>query len=285
MIDLAAARAFVHGHARLIDRRRFQYACDGASADLVLAALSAYRNPDGGIGALEPDLRTPASQPIPTRYALDVLAELPRSDEGRAVALGAVGWLATVTNEDGGLPFVLPSGAEQAAAFWLQPSPESSLLSTAQLAAAAFRLHLDHQWLAGASAYCWAHVDEVSPSEAYTFRYVVDFLDASPDRARARAQLDVLAGLLPADGRISVTEGVEGEELDPLDVAPWPEHAGARLFGAAVLERALDGLEAGQGADGGWDFTWARWNPAAAWESRGAVTIEAVRTLRAYGRL
>lgn len=65
MTDLAAARTFVHTHARLLDRRRFQHLVDGAPADLVLSALRAYRNTDGGVGALEPDLRSPDSQPIP----------------------------------------------------------------------------------------------------------------------------------------------------------------------------------------------------------------------------
>jgi hypothetical protein len=285
MINLHTARSFVHGHARLIDRRRFQHTFDGAPAELVLAALAAYRNPDGGIGALEPDLRTPASQPIPTRYALEILAGLPPSAEARALALGALDWLATVTNDDGGLPLVLPSEPALAAAFWLQPSSESSLLATAQLVAAAHRLDLDHPWLARAAEYCWAHVRGVSPAEAYTFKYTVDFLDAVPDRTRADAEIDSLVDLVPADGRIVVSEGVEGEELEPLVIAPRPDHAGTRLFDAAVLQRGLDTVEGGQTGDGGWDFTWAKWNPVAAWEWRGAVTIEALQTLRAYGRL
>lgn len=285
MTDLEAARAFVHGHARLIDRRRLQYAFDGAPAALVLAALTGYRNPDGGFGALEPDLRTPASQPIPVRYALDVLAELPPSDETRGLALGALDWLSTITNEDGGVPFVLPSGAEEAAAPWLRPAPESSLTATAQLAAAGLRLGLDHRWLAGASGYCWERVSRVTPADAYAFLFVVDFLDATPDRDRADRELEALAARVPADGRILVGDGAEGEALEPLVVASRPEHAGARLFAPAVLTEAVDKLEAGQGDDGGWDFDWAKWNPAAAWEWRGAVTVNALATLRAYGRL
>jgi hypothetical protein len=52
-----------------------------------------------------------------------------------------------------------------------------------------------------------------------------------------------------------------------------------------VIERELDALAAGQADDGGWTFSWAAWNPAAAWEWRGVVAINALRTLRAYGRL
>lgn len=285
MTDLDAARRFVHGHARLLERRRLEHAFDGAPAELVLAALTAYRNPDGGIGALEPDLRTPASQPLPTRSALAVLAGLPATGATRAMALGALDWLATVSGADGGVPFVLPSGAEQPAAPWLTPSPGSSLLATAQLAAAAHRLGLAHPWLDRADGFCWAHLRDPEVRDGYTFAFVVDLLDATPERARADAELDVLAALVPADGRTAVAGGVEGEHVDPLIVAPRPDHAGARLFAAGVLDRALDALEDGQRDDGGWDFSWGRWNPAAAWEWRGVVTVEALLTLRSYGRL
>ncbi|WP_375431510.1 hypothetical protein [uncultured Friedmanniella sp.] len=69
---------------------------------------------------------------------------------------------------------------------------------------------------------------------------------------------------MPADGRINVAGAAEGEEIDPLAIAPWSGHAGARLFTPAVLDRGLDALEAGQQADGGRDFSRAKWNPAAA---------------------
>jgi hypothetical protein len=285
VIDLDAARTFLHSHSRLLDRRRFQHAFDGAPGELVTAALMAYRNPDGGFGALEPDLRTPDSQPIPVRYAFDVLATLPRGREAEALARGALDWLVTVTNDDGGVPFVLPSALDQPAAAWMQPSPESSLLATAQLAAGGLRLELDHPWLVAASDYCWARVGDVSLGNAYEFKYMVDFLDAASDRARADDEVARLAGLMPSDGRIPVEGGADGEELDPLVLSPWPEHVGGRLLDPTVLDRGLDALEAGQQADGGWDFAWAKWNPAATWEWRGAVTIEALRTLLSYRRI
>ena len=45
---------------------------------------------------------------------------------------------------------------------------------------------------------------------------MVDFLDAVPDRARAEAQLDALAGRFPADGLLAVSGGAEGEVLRTL---------------------------------------------------------------------
>lgn len=286
MINLDAARAFVHSHARLVDRRRFQHLVDDAPSDLVLAAVAAYRNPDGGIGGLDPDTRTPTSQPIPVSYALEMLAALPATEQRQRLALGTLDWLATVSSDDGGVPFLLPSAAGLPTASWMQPSAESSLLATVQLTASALRLGLEHPWLDSAQDYCWARVEGATPDkDAYAFKYAVDFLDATPDRGRADPVLTTLAELVPADGRITVNGGVEGEELEPLAVAPWPDHAGARLFPPETLADALEAMEAGQRDDGGWDFTWDHWNPAAAWESRGSVTVEALRTLQAYGRL
>jgi hypothetical protein len=51
-----------------------------------------------------------------------------------------------------------------------------------------------------------------------------------------------------------------------------------------VIEANLDVLASAQEGDGGWSFNWLAWNPATALEWRGVVTIEALVTLRAYGR-
>jgi hypothetical protein len=289
MPDLAAAAQFVHGNGRLLERRRFDHHYGEApDADAVLRAVEAYRNPDGGIGFLEPDLRTPTSQPSAVLYAFEVLEEIQDAVAlPPALTTGPLDWIATFTNPDGGIPFVLEAAAEFPHAPWWtpQPDPPSSLLMTAGVAAAALRLGLEHPWLAGAADYVWGALGELQISEAYSFRYVVHFLDATPDRDRAEAELDALAERVPADGVLTVGAGVEGEALSPLDVVTRPDHAGRRLFPDALIERYLDELAAGQQDDGGWTFSWPAWNPAAALEWRGVVTLEALRTLRAYGRL
>ena len=84
MTDIAAAAQFIAAHARLIDRRRFALLEGDGSADDVLRALAAYRNDDGGIGHLEPDLRTPASQPACVTHALEILHEVGAADTSLA---------------------------------------------------------------------------------------------------------------------------------------------------------------------------------------------------------
>lgn len=63
--DGSKAAQFMATHARLLDRRRFELLFGGGTAETALAALAAYRNPDGGYGTgLEPDLRSASSQPV-----------------------------------------------------------------------------------------------------------------------------------------------------------------------------------------------------------------------------
>jgi len=289
MTDLAAAAQFVHGHGRLLERRRFDHLFGAApDAEAVLRALDAYRNPDGGVGLLEPDLRTPASQPSAVLYAFEVVEEAGLAADG--LVDGALDWLPSITNADGGIPFVTPTAQGWPHAPWWAPQddPPSSLLMTAGVTAAAHRLRRgDHPWVVEASNYVWEAMASLSLGDPYAFRYVVHFLDAVLDRERDRAQtqLDALRARMPDDGVLKVEAGTEGETLSALEVAPRPDHAGTTLFPPALIEQQLDDLERAQEDDGGWDFHWAAWNPAVAFEWRGMVTIDALTTLRAYGRL
>ncbi len=50
------------------------------------------------------------------------------------------------------------------------------------------------------------------------------------------------------------------------------------------MTRSLDFLANEQQGDGGWPIRWRQWAPGTALECRPIVTVEALRTLRAYGR-
>jgi hypothetical protein len=183
---------------------------------------------------------------------------------------------------------VLETAGDQPYAPWWTPAPdpESSLLMTAGLVAAASRLGLgDHAWVVKATNYIWDAMASLTLSDPYAFRYVVRFLDITPDRDRAETAIAGLAERMPADGVLKVEAGAEGETMSALEIAPRPDHVGRRLVPDALVEAQLDALQDDQHDDGGWDFTWPAWNPAAALEWRGMVTLDALTTLRAYGRL
>lgn len=58
-----------------------------------------------------------------------------------------------------------------------------------------------------------------------------------------------------------------------------------RLFTDDVIGSHLDALARRQEPDGGWPINWLVWTPAAGLEWRAWQTINALTTLRAYGRL
>ena len=293
-VDLPAAAAFLAGHGRVLDRRRFDLLTGSGQPDAVVAAVDGYRNPDGGYGwGLEPDLRSGTSQPGGALHALEAFADLAPATTPRAAQV--CDWLASVTLPDGGLPFALPvPDPEACAPFWVQADPAtSSLQITAVVAATAYRVAAvdpavaGHPWLARATAYCLAAIDALDADvHAMELAFAVQFLDAAGRASEeARALLDRLAPLIPADGRLHVTGGAEDEFMRPLDFAPLPGGPARDLFAPAVVEAELDRLAAGQQDDGGWTVDFDSYSPAATLEWRGHRTVSALVLLRANGRL
>ena len=283
MTDVDLARRFVARNARLLDRHRFAHLIDGAPPEPVLRALAAYANDDGGFGhALEPDLRSPTSQPGAVQHALEILGETGATSD--AMLLGAANFLRSVQRPDGGVPFALASVGDDERAPWWQPSDDSSPIQTASNAAALLRAGAEHPWLEGAVAYCWAHLDRVAES-AYHALFAVAFLDAVADDDRAQAALDEAGGRILDPGLISLDPAAGGDVHTPLDLSPWPAARSRRLFDQATIDAHLDALAAAQGDDGGWSFGFPEWSPAATLDWRGYMTVRALVVLRANGRL
>ena len=75
------ATNFIYRNARPLDFARWQYHFENGSRDAVLKALAAYQNEDGGFGhALEADSFNPASCPIQTWAATEILWEVRMTD-------------------------------------------------------------------------------------------------------------------------------------------------------------------------------------------------------------
>ncbi|MEV0620354.1 hypothetical protein AB0I81_44030 [Nonomuraea sp. NPDC050404] len=292
--NLDAVPGFLAGHARVLDRRCYDLLMGRGDAAAVLAALDAYRNPDGGYGwGLEADLRSPESQPGAALHAFEVFAEVAPVTSPHAVAL--CDWLDSVTLPDGGLPFSLPLTVPTATAtWWAGGDPAtSSLQITAISAAAAHRVAVHdpavaaHPWLEKATRYC---LDAIQAMEerphAYVLMFAVHLLDAVYDtQPRAADLLKRLGGHIPEDGRVPVEGGTENEALRPLDFAPLPGRPVRELFAPEVIAADLVRLAGEQRDDGGWTVDYARFSAAGSLDWRGVVTVSVVRTLRANGLL
>jgi hypothetical protein len=286
-VDLRRAAAFLAGHGRVLDRRRFELLTGEGDARAVLAAVDGYRNADGGYGwGLEPDLRAGESQPAGALHAFEVFAEVAPVTTPRAEEL--CDWLEKATLPDGGLPFALPvQDPTGCAPFWAQADPKvSTLQSTAFAAGMAHRVAKHdpavkgHPWLAKATRYCLESIAAMEKQpHAIELAFAVKFLDAlqGPEAAEL---LTRLGRFVPADGLVPVAGGSEGETLRALDFGP-PEG----LLDPGVIQEELDRLERQQQDDGGWTVDFASYSPAAALEWRGYATVQAVATLREAGRL
>jgi hypothetical protein len=285
MTDLDAAADFIWRHARLIDRHRFAHLFFGAEADPIVRALRAYQNSDGGFGhALEPDIRTPASQPGATMHVLEMLAEAGRFDD--PMVDDVCGFLRSITRDDGGIPSVLPTAMAHPHAPWWQPADESSIIQTGAHAAVLHEQRHQHAWLDGATTFCWERIESGRVEGSYAARYAVAFLDAVPDEARAVAALDRLGPRLVEDGLVAIDPAeLTGETFTPLHYSPRPALRSRRMFPPEAIDAHLDTLAAGQQDDGGWTFPWPAWAPAVELDWRGYVTIDALKVLRANGRL
>ncbi len=228
MVDLAAAYDFVLREARLLDRHRFAFRFRDGPAGAVVAALAPYQNDDGGFGnALEPDLRGPASQPVPVEHALQILDDVGRFDA--AMVGAACDWLASVTTEQGGVPFVLRSVVEGPHAPWWKPTGEASLNPTAGIVGLLHKHEFAHPWVETATRYCWTslpeRLDEVGPDDAIS---VLTFLEHVPDRDRAEATFDAVGERIRTE-LVELDPSKPGYVKMPLEFAPRPDSLARRL--------------------------------------------------------
>ncbi|MFI1035663.1 hypothetical protein [Streptomyces sp. NPDC020951] len=293
---LSRAEQFVWLTARVLEQRLFAHDFLHGAADPVETALDAYRNEDGGYGhALEPDLRGPVSQPLHTAHALRVLDSIGCLG-GRRVER-VCRYLTSVSTGDGALPAIHPSQRGYPAAPFIPivDDPPSELLSTGPVVGLLHRNEVWHAWLFRATDFCWQAVDSLERSHPYEIEAAVTFLDSAPDRPRAEAAADRLGRLVRAQRLAAldpdhldaypVAPGyAPGEHHFPYDFARTPHSLARGWFTDDEMTRSLDHLGDEQEKDGGWPIRWHRWAPGTAIEARPMATIEALRTLRAYGR-
>ncbi|MGZ4806932.1 MAG: hypothetical protein ACXV5U_11155 [Ilumatobacteraceae bacterium] len=290
-IDLTAAHQFLTSHARLLDRRRFGHVVAKGDPTGLLAAVDAYRNPDGGYGwGLEADLRHASSQPGAALHAFEVFAEIGPDTTERSRRL--CDWLGACALDDGGLPFALaindPTGCSP---WWVDADPTvSSAQITTAVTWAALRVArhdpevATHRWLARSVAYCLAAVARLGDEpHAYEVSFGLRFADAAHAIGLTGIEtVERLTRYLPADAVLPVVGGTPDERLFALDVSPDPTSASRAFISPTVIEADLRRLAGLQRPDGGWTVDFASASPVAALEWRGYATVNAVRVILAH---
>ena len=302
------ARAFLQDRARPLERAAFEYEFEGGPAWPMFDALAAFQNPDGGFGhGLEPDARTSASGALATSVALHRMVEA-RAPVDHPMVRAAVDYLKATIDPVARTWRIVPEATVDAphAPWWrpdgLEERFENFVLNPkADLVAQLYALcpSADEPWLDGLAMDVVREVDARAAAglEMHDLIGVAHLLDAPHVAPGVRGRLLALAVPIAQAGVGRTVEAWSGYGLKPLALAPKPESALAAALDAP-LRAQLAHLVATQADDGAWwpVWTWGdddQGSPAGdadAWAvSRvawaGMLTLDALRQLRAYGRL
>lgn len=284
------AKDFLYRNARLLDRKRYEALFEGGSAQEVIRVLGAYQNADGGFGnALEPDIRCPQSQPVPTEMALEIMDGTSLFD--RDLVTGIAAYLQRITLPDGGVPFVFRSAGEYAHTPWWKTERDDvpSLNPTGRIIGLLYRQDVskelfEEDWFQQNVSYLWRCFEQGGPLAGYHDAVQwMTFLEHTPDRNRAAKALSTLDDWLSRPGSIERNPEAAGYAHKVLDWCPTPESYARKFVTDAEVEEHLRALAAQQQEDGGWPISWPAVARGAELEWRGWITVERLRTLKAYG--
>jgi hypothetical protein len=283
-----AGARFLQGEARLLERRLFATVFQRQPGHHVIDALRGYQNDDGGFGhGLEPDKRCPASLPIDVEVALQAMATAGATDEAMITrACDFLAATAAAADAEGAVPPAFDVIERYPrAVHWSDWTYVPALNPTAGLVGLLYELGVDHPWRAEAAEYCWRQLAAGPIADAHTLSEVLIFLAHVPDRERADEQARTIAAQFASVEMLNLDPAAQGYGLTPLQLAPEPGSRWRALFTDAQIDGHLDRLVKTQQDDGGWPISWEPPGQAAIQEWRGIVTLQALRTLTAYGRV
>jgi len=125
--EFASIQAWIYRNARPLDLARWKYQFEGASAEAVIEALSAYQNEDGGFGhALEPDAWNPQSSPLQTSTAIERIEEIGGLSFDHPLVVGILKYLFSEKDfNDGRWANVIPSNDDFPQAPWWNTASDS----------------------------------------------------------------------------------------------------------------------------------------------------------------
>ena len=259
----------------MLERRLFARLYEDGDADGVVAAVLAYRNADGGFGhGLEPDKLAPQSQPLDVQFALQRLTEA--EADAREIGTKTCDFLESVADERGLVPVVLPSVADYPrAGHWGDGNFPPGLNPTTAIVGYLHGLGVEHPWLERATATCFEALENEKLGEAHEILAASVFVEHVPGAERLAPRL---AEALPEASWFLADPSGEGYGVPP---TKYPRE----WFDDALYDAHLDRLESEQQDDGGWPVAWEPPGPGslAAW--RAILTLEALATLKANGRL
>jgi hypothetical protein len=295
------ALEFIDLHARPIDKALTRYRFGDGDVEAVRAALTLYRNADGGFGhGLEPDFLLPDSSVMATTVALHVLAEIGASADDVLVE-GAVRFMLSARDAGvDGWPPVPPAVNDWPHAPWWHydvdkpPTTDAVRLNPGADAVGHLMrwrsLVPDHvpvdSWLEQTVAQ-FRSAEPLEPHELLCVLRLVSVpgLNTVHRTTLLERAMDVAPAMIETNAA-----RWDGYCIKPLTAVPHPEAPLADTLADAV-RRQLDYEIERQGGDGSWRPHWSWYGHFAdAWQRVepqlcGMVTLETLSALKAWGRI
>ena len=288
---LSKAKDFLYKNARLLDRKRFEYHFEGGSSVEVINVLRTYQNVDGGFGnALEPDIRCPQSQPVPTEMALTIMDEVECFDTG--IIKGIAKYIQSITLPEGGIPFVFTSASLYPHAPWWKTEEDnkSSINPTGKIIGylykqKAYTDFYHEEWFLRNVQFIWSYLENGGVTDYHDGIQLITFLENAPDTSKASQYWPIVDDWLSQPGVIERNPYAEGYVHKVLDWCPAPSSYSRKFVSDEEIRKHLQVLIEQQQEDGGWPINWPALSAGAELEWRGWITVERLRTLKSYGMI
>lgn len=296
--DFQAIRRWMYRCARPVELALWQFHFEGGPREAVLAALSAFQNPDGGIGhALEADCWNTASAPIQTGDAILLLDSIGFGDPRHPLAQGICRWIAGGSCREGGYwQNTIPSNDQFPRAPWWSYAPGENPYNPTALMLGFLLQYGGAEERASAkplAAKLLRRMTETPVDEPHSAACCF-YLLKSVERAGLMAELSgkaALAALCKAANALLERDTAKwsGYSCKPSQFISSPAHplyAGNETLVEAELDWAIDG----RSADGVWDIPWG-WGafPEEFAVSRiwwqGRMAVERACLLKNFGRI
>lgn len=270
------SQSFIARHGRKIDQARFAFHFSGGSQAVLLEALAAYQNADGGFGhGLEIDIDAPASNPFASELALQYCLEAKISAADPLVQK-LVAYFEETQAEDGCWRFS-PAVYDHPMAPWFQgwtwPNLNPSCIIAGFLREYGLGSARLHRRVA-ALFQQWTNLGEFIEGEFYAVRAYAHYFLPAGDLPQRDFYLSGLLWWL-------VRRHISNEIADNghwFEFVPSPHAYTGRNMPLEILADRLQRLLEEQRRDGGWPTPYTL-----AW--RAPVTIQNLLVLRAFGRL
>lgn len=307
------AAAFIRTRGRPLEKAQFDREFQDAPAATVLEALRPFQNGDGGFGhGLESDIRAPCSSVLCTTLALQILRRL-GSGTGEPMLRAALGYLHATFEPATGVWPIVPGAIDDAphAPWWdnardrarmdqdwkgFRHNPRADVIG--YLVEWCSDCHRDEwckgwdpEWRRALDAFGWPRPEPGGDLDMHELLcwlrlYGTPGLDADIRQHLIRVLSPAVDRLVQRDPAHWARYG-----LTPVSVVDGPTSPFLAVVGEKTVQACLDHLLTRQQDDGSWPVTWhwdgrhpEVWDQARA-EWQGVVTLGALRTLRAFGRL